>query len=91
MSGQVLHDPVLCDPVLEEDDGPMAHIVKVGPGEVATAVVLEARVTGTPVEALCGKVWVPQRDPRQLPPCSRCVDVFEAYRAVNDGLKEPKE
>ncbi len=44
-----------------------AHIVKVGPGENAAAKILEARVMGTPVEALCGHVWVPSRDPKQLP------------------------
>ena len=42
----------------------VAHIVKVGPGETAAAKVLEARINGTPIEALCGHVWVPSRDPR---------------------------
>jgi hypothetical protein len=30
---------------------------------------------GTPVTALCGKVWVPSRDPDRFPACSSCVDV----------------
>ena len=65
-----------------------AHIVKVGPGESAAAKVLEARIYGTPVEALCGFVWVPSRDPQQLPLCQQCKSIYDLYRAFNDGLGE---
>jgi DUF3039 family protein len=65
-----------------------AHIVKVGPGESAAAKVVEARIYGTPVEALCGFVWVPSRDPKQLPICEKCKSIYELYRAFNDGLDE---
>lgn len=65
-----------------------SHIVKVGPGETATAKILEARIEGTPLEALCGHVWVPSRDPKQLPLCQKCKDVYEMYRSFNDGLNE---
>jgi hypothetical protein len=63
-----------------------AHIVKVERGQNAAAVVLEARINGTPVEALCGFVWVPSRDPKQLPLCEKCKSVYEMYRTFNDGL-----
>jgi hypothetical protein len=63
-----------------------AHIVKVKRGQNAAAVVLEARINGTPVEALCGFVWVPSRDPKQLPLCEKCKSVYEMYRTFNDGL-----
>jgi hypothetical protein len=76
------------DPELEDDDPKVAHIVKVRPGESATAKVLEARVTGTPLEALCGHVWVPERDPRNLPLCQRCREVYDVYRSFNDGLSD---
>jgi hypothetical protein len=66
----------------------VAHIVKVGPGESATAKVLEARINGTPVEALCGHVWVPARDPKQLPLCQACKEVYDLYREFNDGLRD---
>lgn len=65
-----------------------AHIVKTAPGENAAAKVLEARITGTPLEALCGHVWVPSRDPRQLPMCEACKSIYEMYRAMNEGLNE---
>ncbi len=76
------------DEVLETGEPPVAHIVKTEPGETATAKVLEARIYGTPLEALCGHVWVPSRDPRQLPMCQRCKDVYETYQAFNDGLND---
>ena len=65
-----------------------AHIVKTDPGESAQAKVLEARIYGTPLEALCGHVWVPSRDPKQLPLCQKCKDIYEMYRSFNEGLPE---
>jgi hypothetical protein len=72
----------------ETEDGPMAHIVKTLPGEDAAAKVLAARVEGTPLEALCGHVWVPSRDPKQLPVCQKCKDIYGMYREFNDKLDE---
>lgn len=84
--------PVETTPEIDEEldtEGPRhAHIVKVGPGETATAKILEARIMGTPVEALCGFVWVPSRDPKTLPICEKCKSVYEMYRAFNDGLND---
>lgn len=74
--------------IAETDEPIVAHIVKTGPGESAAAKVLEARVTGTPIEALCGHIWVPARDPKQLPLCERCKEIYEMYRAFNDGLSD---
>ncbi|MEJ5255380.1 MAG: DUF3039 domain-containing protein [Acidimicrobiales bacterium] len=80
--------PAPSDPALEQGPPEVAHIVRVAPGESAAAKVLEARVTGTPLEALCGHVWVPSRDPRNLPLCTRCKEVYDLYRAFNDGLRD---
>lgn len=74
--------------VTETEDGPVAHIVKTKPGEDAAAKVLGARVEGTPLEALCGHVWVPNRDPKQLPVCQKCKDIYSMYREFNDDLGE---
>ncbi len=80
------------DEVTETGEPAAAHIVKTKPGESAAAKVLEARIYGTPLEALCGHVWVPSRDPKQLPVCEKCKSVYEMYRAFNDGLNEtPKD
>ena len=60
-------------PQLDEGDHDrMAHIVY--PKEKLT----EALVTGTPVIALCGKVWTPSRDPERYPVCQGCIETFEA-------------
>ncbi len=40
----------------------------------------EAMVMGTPVVALCGKVWVPSRDPEKYPVCPECKEVWEQMR-----------
>ncbi len=66
----------------------VAHIVKTKPGESAAAVVLEARINGTPIEALCGHVWVPSRDPKQLPVCQACKEIYDMYKVFNDGLRD---
>jgi hypothetical protein len=39
--------------------------------------ITEAMVTGTPVVALCGKVWVPSRDPKNFPVCPECQRLYE--------------
>jgi hypothetical protein len=39
---------------------------------------LEAMVTGTPIRALCGKVWVPSRDPSRFPVCPECKEIYES-------------
>ncbi len=33
-------------------------------------------VEGKPVVALCGKKWVPSRDPRKFPVCPTCQEVL---------------
>ena len=37
----------------------------------------EATVLGTPVVALCGKVWVPSRDPKKYPVCPECQRLYD--------------
>ncbi len=39
--------------------------------------VVESAVTGTPVVALCGKVWVPSRDPQKFPVCPECQRLYD--------------
>jgi len=40
--------------------------------------IVESAVTGSPVIALCGKVWVPNRDPGKFPVCPECKEIFES-------------
>jgi hypothetical protein len=60
------------------DHGRFAHVV------VPAYAVTEAYITGTPVTALCGKTWVPTRDPGRYPICPTCQEILEAARAMGD-------
>ncbi|MCU1437191.1 MAG: hypothetical protein JWP66_278 [Naasia sp.] len=43
--------------------------------------IVESAVTGKPVIALCGKVWVPGRDPSKFPVCPTCKEIYESLTA----------
>jgi hypothetical protein len=45
----------------------------------------EAMVMGTPVVALCGKVWVPSRAPEKFPVCPSCKEIWEQMQPGGDG------
>lgn len=71
-------------PVVEtertDDPGKAAHIILVPPDRQPMSVqayLLEARVEGTPIRALCGHTWVPSRDPKVLPLCTRCEAIYK--------------
>lgn len=38
--------------------------------------LMAAMVDGIPVKALCGKMWVPTRDPDRFPICPQCKEIF---------------
>jgi hypothetical protein len=63
---------VRIDPVLS-DDGDHERFSHYADKDKIT----EAMVTGTPVVALCGKVWVPSRDPKKYPVCPECKRLYE--------------
>ena len=52
--------------------------------------IVESAVTGTPVVALCGKVWQPSRDPGRFPVCPECKEIFESLPpgGGDDGSSE---
>ncbi|HEU4675470.1 MAG TPA: DUF3039 domain-containing protein [Motilibacteraceae bacterium] len=39
--------------------------------------IMESMVTGVPITALCGKVWVPSRDPKRFPVCPTCKEIYD--------------
>jgi hypothetical protein len=49
----------------DQDDDGLAHIVM-------RRDQMRGYVSGQPIKALCGKVWVPTRDYEGLPICPRC-------------------
>lgn len=40
--------------------------------------IMESAMTGEPVIALCGKVWVPGRDPAKFPVCPECKKIYDS-------------
>lgn len=47
--------------------------------------ITQAALGGSPVIALCGKVWVPGRDSEKYPVCPECKEIYEGIREPNDG------
>jgi len=48
---------------------------------------MESALTGAPVVALCGKVWVPGRDPKKFPVCPLCKEIYEGLPPGDGGGK----
>lgn len=46
--------------------------------------LMDAMVNGTAVVALCGKVWVPTRDPEKFPVCPECKDIWDTMKHEED-------
>ncbi len=42
--------------------------------------IMPSAVDGTPVIALCGKKWVPNRDPQRYSICPECKEIFESLK-----------
>ena len=49
----------------------LAHYVK-------EELLVDAMVFGTPLLALCGKMWVPTRDGLKFPVCPECREAYDA-------------
>lgn len=83
MSGAGMLDQVLDDQRIEQeqegDHDLFSHIV------VPASAVTEAYINGTQVTALCGKTWVPSRNPEKHPVCPTCKEILEIARAAKNG------
>jgi hypothetical protein len=42
--------------------------------------ITESAVTGKPVRALCGKKWIPNRDPQKFPVCPTCKEIHASLK-----------
>ncbi len=47
--------------------------------------IMESALSGDPVIALCGKVWVPGRDPQKFPVCPACKEIIDKRFGPDDG------
>lgn len=44
--------------------------------------ILESALSGEAVVALCGKVWIPGRDPNKFGVCPTCREIYETLSEV---------
>ncbi len=47
--------------------------------------IAQAALNNSPVIALCGKVWVPGRDPNKYPVCPECKEIYEGIGGNGSG------
>lgn len=79
----ITESPTIVEPALDGDHERMTHIVLEGfrpdEGEFVPAgtSVVEGMVTGSAVKALCGKIWVPGRNPARYQVCPTCREIAE--------------
>ncbi|MBV7363540.1 DUF3039 domain-containing protein [Actinomycetaceae bacterium TAE3-ERU4] len=45
----------------------------------------DRKVAGRMVVALCGKVWIPTRDPKNFPVCPTCKAIYESSKNNGKG------
>lgn len=70
--------PQTTEPDMQEDNT-LTHIV--GPIHTDEGIIqgrtriMEAMINGTPLEALCGFVWVPTKNPDNYPLCEACLNI----------------
>jgi hypothetical protein len=67
---------LLTKPEVQIDEGDhdrFSHYVK-------KEKILESAVSGKAIRALCGKKWIPSRDPERFPICPVCKEIYAGLR-----------
>jgi hypothetical protein len=80
-TGTLLEREVESTPRLSHGDGDherFAHYVR-------KEKILESALSGDPVRALCGKKWVPSRDPSRFPVCPACREIYESLKGGDEA------
>lgn len=75
--GTQLEEQVILD---QGDHEKFAHYVK-------KDKIVESAVMGNAVVALCGKIWVPSRDPQKFPVCPSCEAIYQGLKPDDDEVK----
>jgi hypothetical protein len=76
--GTLVDEETRIVPTDEGDHERFAHYVR-------KEKIVESAVMGIPVIALCGKVWVPNRDPQRFPVCPECKEIYDSLKPGGDG------
>ena len=71
MSAELLEEThVVLNPTDEGDHDRFSHYAR-------TKQITDAQVFGKPIIALCGKKWIPGRDPQKFPVCPTCKEIHD--------------
>lgn len=62
----------------ETDDPIVAHVAR-------KEDVTRSYITGEPLEALCGIIFVPHRDPENYPVCQKCQNILKQIQNARKG------
>lgn len=71
MSTETLESTEVTIELDEDGNEKLAHYAE-------SVSVTEGYVLGTPIQAICGKIFVPSRDPEKLRKCPICVEIMDA-------------
>lgn len=97
LAAMSISDPALTDPLAPSGGGTSVlereeQLQDIEPGDherfahyVRKEKIMESALSGAPVIALCGKVWVPGRDPQKFPVCPTCQEIYDGLRDPQDG------
>jgi hypothetical protein len=66
-------EPRVAPPNVDGDHERFSHYVR-------KSDIVRANVEGVPVVALCGKRWIPNRDPSRYPVCPTCKEIRARLR-----------
>jgi uncharacterized protein YbaR (Trm112 family) len=55
------------------EDGDHERYAHYAPADEVTYALIE----GVPIMALCGKIWIPNRDPKKFPVCPTCKEIYD--------------
>ncbi len=58
-----------------DDDPHYSHYVK-------KEDIMRSAIDGVPAVALCGKKWMPNRDPEKYPVCPKCSEMMGMLRSM---------
>lgn len=83
-----VEERVVTKPEVSNDKPEAAHIVMDGrrpERDDPVAWVMEARMGGFPITALCGFTWIPNKPTTGLPICQECVEIYESEDRSDDS------
>lgn len=66
----LLEKPLVQEKTSQGDEERFAHYV-------LKNQIIDSSVNGIPIVALCGKTWIPQRDPNKFPVCPECQAIYD--------------